>query len=92
MLLAFFFSFCFPFFLYPLVFFQEWYFLAKTLAEEAAWKFAKENDIDLVAIHPGMVIGPFFQPILNFGAEMILNLLNGNIYSAAIQERIMIYE
>ncbi|KAH9774409.1 Epimerase domain-containing protein [Citrus sinensis] len=57
---------------------QEWYSLAKTLAEEAAWKFAKENGIDLVAIHPGTVIGPFFQPILNFGAEVILNLINGD--------------
>ncbi|GAY36939.1 hypothetical protein CUMW_025520, partial [Citrus unshiu] len=55
----------------------KWYPLAKTLAEEAAWKFARENGIDLVAINPGIVIGPFFHPILNFGADVILNLING---------------
>ena len=26
--------------------------LSKTLAEEAAWKFAKENGIDMVTINP----------------------------------------
>ncbi|KAH9774406.1 Epimerase domain-containing protein [Citrus sinensis] len=56
---------------------KKWYPLAKTLAEEAAWKFARENGIDLVAINPGIVIGPFFHPILNFGADVILNLING---------------
>ncbi|KAH7521244.1 hypothetical protein FEM48_Zijuj07G0012500 [Ziziphus jujuba var. spinosa] len=28
----------------------------KNLAEDAAWKFAKENEIDLVTIHPGFTI------------------------------------
>ena len=51
--------------------------LAKTLAEEAAWKFAKENRIDLVAINPGFVIGPFLQPNLNLTVEIILNQING---------------
>lgn len=32
-----------------------WYEVSKTLAEEAAWNFAKENGIDLVAINPGYV-------------------------------------
>ncbi|KAB1224978.1 Tetraketide alpha-pyrone reductase 1 [Morella rubra] len=30
-----------------------WYMLSKTLAEEAAWKFAKENGIDMVTMNPG---------------------------------------
>ncbi|XP_024022047.1 tetraketide alpha-pyrone reductase 1-like [Morus notabilis] len=54
-----------------------WYVLSKTLAEEVAWKFAKENGIDLVAINPGFVIGPFLQPTLNLTVETILNLVNG---------------
>ncbi|XP_060670635.1 phenylacetaldehyde reductase isoform X1 [Ziziphus jujuba] len=54
-----------------------WYILSKTLAEEAAWKFAKEKGIDLVTIHPGLVIGPLLQPTLNFSTEIILKLLNG---------------
>ncbi|KAF2319618.1 hypothetical protein GH714_017622 [Hevea brasiliensis] len=54
-----------------------WYVLSKTLAEEAAWKFAKENSIDLVTSSPGIVIGPLLQPTLNETVEMILKLVNG---------------
>ena len=56
-----------------------WYVLSKTLAEEAAWKFAKENDMDMVTINPAMVIGPLLQSTLNTSAESIANLLNGDI-------------
>lgn len=56
---------------------QQWYVLSKTLAEDAAWKFAKEKGIDLVAINPSMVIGPLLQPTLNTSAAVILNLING---------------
>ncbi|KAL2461224.1 NAD(P)-binding Rossmann-fold superfamily protein [Abeliophyllum distichum] len=52
-----------------------WYPLSKTLAEEAAWKFVEENDIDLVVMNPGLVFGPLLQPKLNSTSEMILNLL-----------------
>ncbi|XP_065630954.1 phenylacetaldehyde reductase isoform X2 [Quercus suber] len=52
-----------------------WYMLSKTLAEEAAWKFAEENDIDLVAINPGLVIGPLIEPTLGFSLETFLNLV-----------------
>lgn len=31
---------------------ESWYMVSKTLAEEAAWRFAKENEIDLVTINP----------------------------------------
>ncbi|KAL5549535.1 hypothetical protein UlMin_004766, partial [Ulmus minor] len=54
-----------------------WYMLSKTLAEEAAWKFAKENGIDLVTINPGFVIGPLIQPTLNLAVEIFLNETNG---------------
>ncbi|PON57531.1 NAD(P)-binding domain containing protein [Trema orientale] len=54
-----------------------WYVLSKILAEEAAWTFAKENGIDLVAINPGFVIGPWLHPTLHVTAEVILNQING---------------
>ncbi|XP_043691618.1 phenylacetaldehyde reductase-like [Telopea speciosissima] len=54
-----------------------WYVLSKTLAEEAAWKFAKEKGMDMVTINPAMVIGPLLQPTLNTSAEAILNIING---------------
>ncbi|XP_057978567.1 phenylacetaldehyde reductase-like isoform X3 [Malania oleifera] len=56
---------------------QLWYMLSKTLAEEAAWKFTKENKIDMVTIHPGLVIGPLLQPILNASVEVMLSLIQG---------------
>ncbi|KAK4278705.1 hypothetical protein QN277_016514 [Acacia crassicarpa] len=56
---------------------QLWYMLSKTLAEEAAWKFTKENNIDMVTINPTMVIGPLLQPTLNTSAAAILNIING---------------
>uniref|UniRef100_A0A2N9H104 NAD-dependent epimerase/dehydratase domain-containing protein n=1 Tax=Fagus sylvatica TaxID=28930 RepID=A0A2N9H104_FAGSY len=56
---------------------QLWYSLSKTLAEAAAWKFAKENAIDMVTINPGFVIGPLLQPTLNTSVEPLLKLVNG---------------
>ncbi|KAJ7297757.1 hypothetical protein O6H91_Y038300 [Diphasiastrum complanatum] len=58
---------------------QNWYALSKTLAEQAAWKFAKENGINMVTIHPAMVIGALLQPTLNASAEVILQLVKGSI-------------
>ncbi|XP_068342757.1 cinnamoyl-CoA reductase CAD2-like [Pyrus communis] len=54
-----------------------WYMISKTLAEEAAWKFAKENGIDIVTINPGLVTGPLLQPTLNTSVEPVLKLVNG---------------
>ncbi|KAJ0037743.1 hypothetical protein Pint_23940 [Pistacia integerrima] len=56
-----------------------WYLVSKTLAEEASWKFSKENGIDLVTLHPGLVIGPFLHSTLNLSLEVILDITNGHI-------------
>ncbi|KAL4360852.1 hypothetical protein GQ457_04G033020 [Hibiscus cannabinus] len=56
---------------------KRWYTLSKTLAEEAAWRFAKDNRIDLVVLNPGLVIGPLLQPALNTSSELILSLTRG---------------
>lgn len=54
-----------------------WYVLSKTLAEDCAWKFAKEKGKELVAINPAMVIGPLLQPTLNTSAAAVLSLIKG---------------
>ncbi|KAI9078260.1 hypothetical protein K1719_039762 [Acacia pycnantha] len=56
---------------------KQWYVLSKTMAEDAAWKFVKEHNIDLVSINPGLVIGPLLQPTLNDSASYIFDLING---------------
>ncbi|KAL9261320.1 Phenylacetaldehyde reductase-like protein [Drosera capensis] len=63
---------------------KAWYPLAKTLAEDAAWKFAKEKGIDLVVVHPYATIGPSFQPTLNEGSAMILALIGAKTYPNAL--------
>ncbi|XP_065869783.1 phenylacetaldehyde reductase-like [Euphorbia lathyris] len=73
-----------------------WYHMGKTLAEQAAWKFAKDNSIDLITLHPVFVIGPLLQPILNMSAEVILNLVNGckeypNSYYSSVDVRDVAY-
>lgn len=65
-------------FIFLLRLLQQWYALSKTLAEEAAWRFAKDNGIDLVVINPGLVVGPLLQPTLNFSVHVIVGLINGN--------------
>jgi nucleoside-diphosphate-sugar epimerase len=58
--------------------FQLWYALSKTLAEAAAWEFVRENNIDMVAIHPGTVLGPLLHPDqVNGSVQLVLNIING---------------
>ncbi|XP_050142113.1 phenylacetaldehyde reductase-like isoform X2 [Malus sylvestris] len=55
---------------------KQWYRLSKTLAEQAAWKFAEENGIDLVTLHPGFTIGPLLRPTLNISIKFFQNLMS----------------
>ncbi|CAH9075282.1 unnamed protein product [Cuscuta epithymum] len=54
-----------------------WYPLSKTLAEKAAWEFAKEKDLDVVVVNPGTVLGTYITPSLNASMTVLLRLLQG---------------
>ncbi|KAJ1437581.1 hypothetical protein SESBI_03577 [Sesbania bispinosa] len=54
-----------------------WYPMSKTLAEKAAWDFAKENGLDVVVVNPGTVMGPVIPPRLNASMLMLVRLLQG---------------
>ncbi|GAB4856025.1 hypothetical protein Ancab_024664 [Ancistrocladus abbreviatus] len=56
---------------------KAWYSLSKTLAEDAAWKFAKEKGVDLVSINPAVVIGPLLQPTVSESTGAILRMISG---------------
>ncbi|KAH7437415.1 hypothetical protein KP509_05G070200 [Ceratopteris richardii] len=42
-----------------------WYCYGKAVAEQAAWNFAKEKNVDLVVLVPSLVLGPLLQPAMN---------------------------
>lgn len=44
--------------------FFQMYFVSKTLAEQAAWDYAKENNMDFISIIPTLVVGPFIMPTM----------------------------
>lgn len=48
---------------------------SKTLAERAAWEFAREHGLDLVTIHPGLSLGPLLRPERTTSMEVIRLLL-----------------
>lgn len=52
--------------------------MSKTLAEKAAWDFAKKNDLDVVAINPATCLGPLLQPGLNASCAVLQQLLQGS--------------
>ncbi|KAJ8499763.1 hypothetical protein OPV22_010315 [Ensete ventricosum] len=54
-----------------------WYPASKTLAEKAAWEFAKGNGLDVVVVNPGTVMGPIIPPALNASMAMLMRLLQG---------------
>ncbi|XP_058072925.1 anthocyanidin reductase ((2S)-flavan-3-ol-forming)-like isoform X2 [Magnolia sinica] len=57
---------------------QPGYGVSKTLAEKAAWKFSKENSIDLITINPGVITGPSLTPEVPGSVSIALSLLTGN--------------
>ncbi|BFG33859.1 hypothetical protein CerSpe_201340 [Prunus speciosa] len=54
-----------------------WYSLSKTLAEKAAWEFAKEKGLDVVVVNPGFVMGDVISPRLNASMVTLVRLLEG---------------
>jgi nucleoside-diphosphate-sugar epimerase len=48
---------------------------SKTLAERAAWDFARESDVELVAVNPGLVLGPLLAPAIGTSVQALYQLL-----------------
>ncbi|KAL0732544.1 hypothetical protein Bca4012_008753 [Brassica carinata] len=56
---------------------KQWYILSKTLAENAACQYAKDNNLDLIVMNPGLVIGPVLQPTINFSVDVVVDFIKG---------------
>lgn len=55
---------------------------SKTLAERAAWDFARESGLDLVAVNPGMVLGPLRSATLGPSVQVVRRLLTRDVPAA----------
>ncbi|GAB3450427.1 NAD-dependent epimerase/dehydratase family protein [Actinophytocola sediminis] len=55
------------------------YARSKTLAERAAWDFARESGLELVAVNPGTVLGPLAGPGMSTSVELVRRLLTRDV-------------
>jgi dihydroflavonol-4-reductase len=55
------------------------YSRSKTYAEQLAWEFAGEHELELVTILPSVVFGPVLEKDYGVSAEIIRQLLQGDI-------------
>jgi nucleoside-diphosphate-sugar epimerase len=62
---------------------QGWYFLSKTLAERAAFAYAKETGLDVVSVCPSWCLGPLLQPTVNNSSLTLIDYLKGKKYITA---------
>lgn len=53
------------------------YYKSKTLAERAAWDFAGEAGLELVAINPGMILGPVLGRETGTSVGLVQSLMKG---------------
>lgn len=54
------------------------YPVSKTLAEKAAWKFAEENNLDLITVLPSLMAGPSLTPDIPSSIGLAMSLITGN--------------
>lgn len=61
-----------------LLFWQDWYYLSKTVAEREAFAYAAKTGLDIVTICPSLVIGPLMQSTVNASSKVLINYFKGN--------------
>lgn len=55
------------------------YILSKTIAEKAAWEYAKEAELELVTVNPCAVLGPVISSDFSTSIEIIRKLMRGDL-------------
>lgn len=64
------------------------YYVSKTLADQAAIQFAKENKMELVSIVPVTVAGPWLTTGVPSSVDVTISLITGNTQSQGILKSI----
>jgi dihydroflavonol-4-reductase len=52
---------------------------SKTLAEKAAWDFARGDGLELVTVNPGTILGPLLNNDVNTSLVLILRMMKGQL-------------
>lgn len=55
------------------------YYKSKTLAEQAAWQYAKASGLSLSVINPGIILGPVLEKDYGTSAELIIKLMDKSL-------------
>lgn len=55
------------------------YYKSKTVAEQAAWSFARDNGLELAVINPGLVLGPLLDARNSTSVDLVRQLLAGEL-------------
>jgi nucleoside-diphosphate-sugar epimerase len=63
---------------------QDWYSLGKTLAEQEALEYARNNGLNVVTLCPPFVFGPLLQSSVNASSKLLIYVIKGCIISVTI--------
>ncbi|CAA7407305.1 unnamed protein product [Spirodela intermedia] len=66
---------------------KNWYCYGKAVAEQEAWRYAEEKNIELAVVIPVLVMGPLLQPNINASTVHVLKYLTGSAktYANSVQ-------
>tara|TARA_R110002124_G_scaffold63350_42_gene173507 strand:- start:25633 stop:26679 length:1047 start_codon:yes stop_codon:yes gene_type:complete len=53
--------------------------IGKTKAERVAWAYARNEDLNVTTIHPGLVLGPVLDDRCNASVKMVLSVMQGSL-------------
>ncbi|TVU10055.1 hypothetical protein EJB05_43561 [Eragrostis curvula] len=56
---------------------ENWYAVAKVMAEQAAWEYADNNGLNVVTLCPPYVFGPLLQPTVNTSSKFLIYVIKG---------------
>jgi len=63
---------------------------SKTLAEKAAWKFAEENNIDLITVIPSLMTGPSLTLDIPSSVHLSMSLITGAKPARSLESKICV--